>query len=354
MRRLAMKGASHRLLVEDVDDLWTLRRLLRPGTRVGMLGGRRDPSTTIGIEGGRVKSAERKRMWIELRAESSEHQAFADVLRVHGTITQAPFDVGSHHTHLVSVRDEVEVTPADVWRTEDTELLDEALASGRRTRLGIVVVEADEVTLYELGRHALREVHQFTMRGGGKQADASSDVRRSFLKDAAARTMDAWDARVPLLVCGPGLTRDAVSALLTDVGDGREVRSVATGIGGIGAVHEVLAAGEGDAWLADHALARQARLVGEALERLGRDGAVAYGAADLWAAVGEGAVETALVLADRLREDEALLGERSLESWVGAVREAGGSLVQCSLDDESGAQLAGFGGVLGLLRWVLR
>ena len=33
-------------------------------------------------------------MWIRLAVEHTEHQTFADVLRVHGIIEEAPFDVG--------------------------------------------------------------------------------------------------------------------------------------------------------------------------------------------------------------------------------------------------------------------
>ena len=53
-----------RLRVETEDDLWTLARLARKGMNLGMLGERRD-QTTGGEEGGRAKSAERKKMVIE-------------------------------------------------------------------------------------------------------------------------------------------------------------------------------------------------------------------------------------------------------------------------------------------------
>ena len=39
-------------------------------------------------------------MWIQLAVVKAEHQAFADALRVHGTIEEAPVDVGfSPHAH---------------------------------------------------------------------------------------------------------------------------------------------------------------------------------------------------------------------------------------------------------------
>lgn len=353
MRRLKTKGDALRLQPQDTDDLWVLQRLISAGMTVGMLGERRDP-TTAGVEGGRAKAAERKRMWIELQAERSEGQAFAEVLRVHGIITSAKFDVGLHHTHLVGPLDEVELTPLGPWSEEDRALLKDALDDTGKRRMGLVVVEADEVLLWELGRHALREVHQFTMRGGGKRTSAGSSVRKAFLKDVARRMLDVWSEPMPLLLCGPGSTRDQLAAEVKALGAPHPLRSVAASTGGTAALHEVMADGEDDAWLSDHALARQARLVGVALERMATDGAVAYGPADLWRAAEEGGVEVALVLADHLRTEGAMLGDRPLLAWVEAVRAGGGELLQCSLDDESGDQLNGFGGVLGLLRWRQR
>ena len=87
----------------------TIARLARKGMSIGMLGERRD-QTTAGEEGGRAKVAERKKMWIRLRIESTEYQSFSDVLRVHGIIEEANFDIGSHHTHNITVGDEIELT----------------------------------------------------------------------------------------------------------------------------------------------------------------------------------------------------------------------------------------------------
>ena len=62
-----------RLRVQTVDDLWVLQRLIQPSMSVGMLGERRD-QTTGGEDGGRAKQAERKKMWIRLSVEHTEHQ----------------------------------------------------------------------------------------------------------------------------------------------------------------------------------------------------------------------------------------------------------------------------------------
>ena len=108
MRQIKTLEEGFRLRIESEDDLWALSQLCRPDSILGMLSHRRD-STTGTQEDGRAKSAERKPMWIVLDVEKTEFQPFTDNLRAHGIIRDANFDIGSHHTHIISPGDEVEL-----------------------------------------------------------------------------------------------------------------------------------------------------------------------------------------------------------------------------------------------------
>ena len=77
MKILKRQQMLWRIRIESQDDLWSISRLARKGMSVAMLGERRD-QTTVGETGGRAKSAERKKMWIQLRIESTEYQTFSD------------------------------------------------------------------------------------------------------------------------------------------------------------------------------------------------------------------------------------------------------------------------------------
>ena len=67
-----------RLRIESEDDLWVLARLLHQ-VDVGDAWERRD--TTTAESGLRAKAAERKKMWIELRVQTTEYQSYSDTLR---------------------------------------------------------------------------------------------------------------------------------------------------------------------------------------------------------------------------------------------------------------------------------
>ena len=127
-------GRDHhewRLRVQSVDDLWVLQRLIQPTMSVGMLGERFS------------KQAERKKMWIRLSVEHTEHQTFSDVLRVHGIIEEAPIDVGMHHTHVVGLRDDLTLTTARGFSKHDRDLLEESLLAAKQPQVALLVVEGD-------------------------------------------------------------------------------------------------------------------------------------------------------------------------------------------------------------------
>ena len=349
MRVLHRDPQRLRARCEGEDDLWTLARFLRPGQSFAMLGERRDASTG-GQEGGRAKAAERRTMWIVLDVLSVEHHAFADAVRVHGTIREAPMDHGQHHTHVVEVGDEVEVTSQTPFVDVDVQLIAEAEAAGQRPRVALLVVEHDEVILYTVAQRGLREGMTWTMRGGGKRGGdlrAAAGVEEAFLNGTADEVAAALQGDVPVVIAGPGHAKDRMATVLGVVAPRLHLTVVATSIGGRAAANEVLREGLAGEVLADHALIRETALVEEALTRMQVDGAVAYGRAHLEKAVTEGAVETLIVLADLLRGDD----EAHWSRLCASVAEFGGDVVQCSVDHDAGAQLDGLGGAIALMRY---
>jgi protein pelota len=335
-----------RLRVQHEDDLWTLAQMVRPGCRVGMSGFRRDQSTGT-QEGGRAKAADRKPMWIVLDAESSEFQPFTDNLRIHGIIAEAPQDKGSHHTHAVGPRDEIEITWTGGVTDADRTLLSEALKDSGRGHAVIAVVESDEIILFEIAQHGMRDVSMFTLRGGGKREAKSQEVRNAFLAGAAKDTSMIFSAEMPIIICGPGMAREQFESLLKGQGVGHQTLNIGTSIGGRAAANEVMREGTADAVLGEFAMAKQVQVIEQALERIASRGAVAYGRDAIEAAVEQGAVESLVIEAGLLRSDDF---------WARAamqIREANGEIIQASQDHDAGEQLVSMGGALALLRWTM-
>ena len=351
MRQVKRLDEGVRLRVETEDDLWVLAQVFRPGCSVGMLSHRRDSSTGTQNDG-RAKSAERKPMWIVLEVEKTEFAVFTDNLRAHGIIKEAKIDIGSHHTHIISSRDEIELTMPGGLPKSDKALLREAQSAGSKAKTGLIVVENDEIVLYQVSTHGIREVSQFSMRGGGKQADDSTSVRRGFFERVAKESQMIFPDRVPLVICGPGMAREQFESHLRSQGAQNQILNSATSIGGRSGANEVLAKGLADSVLGEHALVQQIKSIEEGLARISTDGAVAYGQVQIAEAADAGAVETLVIDAALLRSPDSSI-RKDWEKIVGTVEASRGAVIQSSQEHDSAQQLLGLGGVIALLRWKM-
>ena len=349
MRRIKRLDEGVKLRVEDEDDLWVLAQLCRPSTLVGMLSHRRD-STTGTKEDGRAKSAERKPMWIVLEVQETAFQSFTDNLRVHGVITEAKIDIGSHHTHVISPGDEVEVTREGGLPKADLNLLKETLAAGSRAKAGLIVVESDEILIFEVTARGIRDVSQFSMRGGGKRADDSTGVRRGFSEGVAKEVRMVFPDEMPLVICGPGMAREGFEKDIRALGAKNTITNAPTSIGGRAAANEVLAEGAADSVLGEHTIVKEVRAIEEAMTRMSTEGAVAFGSVPISEAASIGAIDTLVIDASLLRTGD---GKSDWESIVSQVESSRGSVIQASVDHDAGQQLVGMGGAIALLRWKL-
>lgn len=354
MKILKREPTMWRLRIETEDDLWTLSHLARPGLQLGMLGERRDQTTT-GEEGGRAKSAERKKMWIRLNISSSEYQSFSELLRVHGIIEEAHFDVGLHHTHTIEVRNEVELTSTHPFSSADYELLRQAEQAAQQTNIALAMVETDEVVLFYVTSRGLKEGATWTMRGGGKRGDLkqSTGIATTFRANVIKAVNVTLSDTTPLLFCGPGHARELLMNDMKESGSTRYVKSIATVMAGRAGANEMIREGLAGDLLSEYAISHETMLLGEAWKRLSTNGAVAYGQKALEKALAEGAIETFLITADLLRDGTKRIGGVSWAKWVEGLSAIGAEMVQCSTDHDAGQELVGLGGAIALLRYSM-
>ena len=348
MQILSKEPERWRLRVTSEDDLWALAQLIRPRMQFGMVGERRDQTTASG-EGERARAAERKTMWILLEVRSTEHPNFNAQLRVHGTIIEAAIDKGHHHTHIVGRGKEIELRNPDGFLPLDEHLLTHAVEAGTSARFAVLVAEHDQAQLFLVTARGVHETASFEGGGigkrvSGKEADA---VQRSFFRRVAEETIDQI-GDLPLILAGPGSARDRIRATVLDR-TGTAPPSIGTSMAGRAGAHEILGSAQLQELISGHALAREFTLLEEAWQRVGTDGAVAYGSEHLQRAAEMGAVEHLLIAAEVLRVDaDAMEHWSELATTVEAMR---GEVVQCSTHHDSGAQLLAFGGAVALLRF---
>lgn len=351
VRKIKTLDDGFKIRVENNDDLWILSQVCGRGSFIGMLSHRRD-STTGTKEDSRAKSAERKPMWIVLEVENNSFQSFTENLRVHGIISEAKIDIGSHHTHIIVSGSEIEISRPGGLSLSDTSLLNSSIIAGKSVNSGLIVVENDEILMFEITQHGMRDISSFSMRGGGKRYSDPTSIRKGFFDRVAKETILVFKAHTPLIICGPGMARDNFEKSLKSLGAKNECINTSTSIGGRSAANEVLSDGLADSLIGKNALIAQIRTIEEGFKRISMNGNVCYGKKKVLEAAEQGAIETLVIQASIIRGEDTEINAM-WSSIIEYVNLSKGEVIQSSTDHDSGQQLIGMGGAIALLRWKL-
>ena len=329
------------LVPENLDDLWHLKYVVEDGDTVSALTQRRvernDDMT-------RSTGGERETLDIELEVDDVEFARFANRLRVSGVIRSCDreTEIGNHHTVNVERNDEITVTKG--WKPDQLERIEEA-EEADENEVAVATVEEGEAHVHTVRAHGVEE--RATLTGTtGKGDDAAP---RKELFGELTSVLENTDADAVVLA-GPGFTkRDAYDYMEENAPELAETVVVedTASVGGRG-VHEVLKRGAVERVAEEARVSEEARLVDELMERVGKEGAAAYGLDAVQDAVEYGAVEHLLVV------DEFLRGHRNeIDPLIEGAEQKGGDVTVLSSEFEPGQRVDHLGGVAALLRYRL-
>ena len=349
--REQLDGEEERVTVvpDNVDDLWHLQYVVEPEDIVS-------GDTTRRIrrddEDLRDTGGEREHLWVAIEVEEVEFHRFANRLRISGVISDCSREdqIGHHHTLNVEVHDEV--TIEKLFKPDQRERLEDAEEAADTPDVVIATVEEGEAYVYTVEQYGTEERGRFTgTTGKGEYARSRAELFAE-LTDALRR-MDP-DA---IVLAGPGFTKqDAMDYIEENTADlASRVTTVDTSAGGDRGVHEALKRGVIEEIQEETRIAREAELLDKLTERIAEGTKVAYGPMEVEKAAEYGAVETLLVVDDRLRKEREAEGDWNIDvnSVVTAVEQQGGEVVVFSGEFNPGQQLSNLGGVAALLRYRL-
>lgn len=325
-----------KLFPENVDDLWHLKHLIAPGDLVFATTFRSVDGATDKL---RPEKTEKKPVRLGIRVEKVEFHEYATRLRVGGMIKYG-VDVASYHTFNLDPGHEVSIIKR--WRPVDLERVKRAVEATLHDVIHVLTVEEGEAELFRIRQYGPERVVTVT-GGSGKRVD--TDSRSAFFADVLATLKEVTG---PVIVAGPGFVKDDFVTFLKarDAALGERVVTVETRRIGRGAVQDVIGLGVLDRLVGDLQLSREVTRMEEVLKRIGCDGPVAYGRAEVADAINYGAVEEVLVLDEYLRKP-----------WVNRLLETAeqmnAKVVVLSSEFDPGQQLEALGGVAALLRFKI-
>ena len=336
------------LTIESAEDLWTLRRLISRGdvlvTRSSRVVKKED-------EFSRPDKGERVKVTVALAVDQVHLDSSIERIRVRGSIVEASDEsitkAGSHSVtlspgHSFTLRKR-EWTPLDI----------RLVRPARRTASRFILVAADrrEAGVGTLSGSHLTFVTTVESGLGGKMGDEQSP--KPYISKVAEVVSQLCREADHVVVAGPGNFKNSIANQIREHQKSQPI-SIIEGLdltGGDG-VRAMIKVQSFEALARDSLVVEMQKLVAEVVRRISTgDPRVAYSLPRVDSAAVSGAVESCVVSDDVF---SAGVDEEQLVETLNAIQARGGSVYLADSSMEFGKQVSSFGGIVALLRYVIR
>ncbi|MEM1507835.1 MAG: mRNA surveillance protein pelota [Candidatus Bathyarchaeia archaeon] len=341
---------------EFLEDLWVLYTVIQKGD---VAYARTTREVRLGERYERSEKGKRISVFLGLKVESVYWDKSLNRLRVHGTVCDAPEDIGamgSHHTFNVTLNTPITIIKKR-WLDYHVKQIERA-ASGRTAPMIIISIDDEgycAATLSEVGLDIAAE--ERISLPGKHMVDERQRVLNEMFKSALRVLEDLVKSlNGSIVVVGVGFVkemfmrflRENQSNIYSKVVDVKSVNSA-----GRSGIYEALRSGILSKALQHIRVVEESSAVEEVLKRLGMGREdVTYGLSEVERAVSLGAVEEILVTDELIRDssDDEML---HLEELIRSVEDKGGRVRIISIEHEAGAKLKSLGGIAALLRFPI-
>lgn len=313
-----------KLEVENEDDLWYLKDLIKPGDSLK----KRTMRT-------KLDGREKKSVFLEIEAEKIDYQE--NRLRVTGEILKGAEEVEmGYHTFNLEPREEFEL-----WKKftdEEWELLQEA-ENHESYKVLFCLVQKGEADFFLVEESGIKDLSKVSENIPGKLY-SDQETGESFyqdVKNVISRSVDGIDY---IILGGPGFEKDKIKNMLEEKTLEKTFLQD-TSVTGKTGLNEAIKRGALKKVVKDSRISQESEVVDEFLERVRSGEKVSYGE-EVDELVETGAVEKLILTSEKYRETPEL-AEKS--------EQMGGEVEVVHTDHEAGERLDNFGGKAALLRY---
>ena len=301
----------------------------------------------------RDTGGQREHLFVTLEVDDVEFARFANRLRVSGVIVGCSREDQLNAHHTLNVEEHNEITVEKHFKPDQTERLEEATEAAENPDVAIATVEEGAAYVHTVQQYGTEEYASFTKPTG--KGDYSRPREELFAElDEALAHLDA-DA---VIVAGPGFTKqdalDYIEEEHRDLAEG--ITTVDTSAAGDRGVHEVLKRGAVDEVQKETRISKEATLIDDLTAEIAQGAKATYGPEDVTEAAEFGAIETLLVVDERLRQERRGEGDWTIDvnDVIESVEQQGGDVVVFSSEFDPGQQLSNLGGIAAILRYRLQ
>ena len=334
---LDKKSGEMKLVLERLEDLWHLEKVLGEGDRV-------EARTMRSVKFGEGEE-EKKPVRILLMVEGTEFAEYANRLRVSGIIEAgSPEDFvqkGRHHTFELSPGDKLKVIKK--WKSYEVARLRKAVEETKKPLVRIIAMDEEKALTALLRGYGVDYGPEFHFHGSKREKGYEQRVLEYYGE------VTAYISKHPekFIVAGPGFAKDG----LKDFIKRREPKLLerivfeTCSYSERAGVNELLKGGVVTRIAGEAQMEKEEKLMEEFMMHLNKgDGLACYGPEKMRDAVDAGAVEKLLVL------DEALRKSAEVEAVVEKAENKKAEIVFFS-ESDAAQKLKGFGGLVGILRF---
>lgn len=322
--------------VEDEDDLWVLKNVIKEGDIVVA---RTLRDVKVDGEGKR-----RLPMTLAIKVKNIYFQPFSSRLRIHGVIVDGPEEYGlrgSYHTFNVDVGSELEVIK-DLWDTSLLRRLERASSRGIRALL--VALDFDELAIAMLYNQGVKYLLEKSLPGINKNLESIDGIVNEVV-EALINVLNNVKADA-VVVGSPAFIKDVVVDKLSKLVNVKVFKDSVSSGGRVG-IEELMRRDSVRNLLRELDVIESERVFNEFMELLIKNPSrVAYGINDVRIASSYNAVARLLVIED-------LLSEPEVEEILSSVEVMGGEVRVVSNESPVSTRLKGLGGIIAILRYDL-
>jgi protein pelota len=351
------KRGEIKVQIEELEDLWTLYNIIKPGDLVKARTYRR-----VVIRDG--DAGERRPMVLQIRVEKCEFHEYSNRLRVLGQIQEGPDDfvsIGQYHTINLEIGTKVLILK-DNWFKHEIKRLEKASGLTSNKIILVTAIESGLATIGLISNYSLNIISTIRHNIPGKryqnQSKNKNKEEEEFFKEVSkviAENLKKTDISLNI-ICGPGFLKEQfgqfLNAYLTAEKATVDIRIAAASSATVSGINEIIKSGVISEFMADHRLSEETKLMNEFIERLGKDqGRFTYGFGETLSAANLGAIQdlliTDIVLRSRINKED----RKKLEDLFYLVENARGNIHIISTLHPAGEQLQHYSGIASLLRF---
>jgi len=341
--KLDLKNNYFQVVVENLDDLWHLGRILEKGDLVSGKSERKVKPRTEG------EKATKENVFIELRIEQIQFHKSTHDLRVSGIVEAAKpaeyVELKSHHSLEINIGRKISVTKEKLKKFQ-IDRLRLAQKESAAENLLIVLMDDEEASFGILKNYKIEGKGRIVALKRGKRF-SGEESKQNYFEKVVGKITELDPNKI--IIAGPGFTKENFQKFVGE--KSVKIKAHYAHLNSVGdtGFTEILKSGIIEKVTEQAQLAKETKLVETVLAELGKgNGLGNVENAEIKKAVEFGAVEKILVSEELLVEQH-----ENVESMLAEVEEKGGEVHIISTEHEAGKQLIQFGGIAALLRYKL-